>query len=416
MRSFSYAGLLVGGLLFTGCETHQPVGVASSPPSAAVPALARPAAGPHPDTADCTRRLPMKEPGPADTLIALGARHYWLTMQVSTDSTQALYAAPAGSVGPAFAAPGDAAGRVRGYAETYTFTLRDSARRAVLFRRRLHKPDFYGVAPRDLATVMHLERPSYLGYSASLDALVFACYLWVPASDVGERATLVLGRNGRVQTISPGGAILWEAPDCDPQLSPDGRTVLTCSELLRPGQPALSLRKPHAELRAARFLNDSTLLTLYEYGDVVPRASQLPTGEELDSNITAPMTESEFVTTPAQRRLPTAFVMRTSGRVVRSFRLTTTGAASSELPRAFLPAAGAYFCYDENTRHLVVLPKAHPERLTDLPLKTLAVFKPPRRAREKQVALSSDFTQLTLFVDTLHPQVVRYRLQAKMGG
>jgi hypothetical protein len=415
MRPSVYPGLVISGLLFSGCETRQPT-VASPPqPGAAVPAPALPATG-RLDTADCTRRLPRQEPGPADTLIALGKRHYWLTVQVSTDSARALYAAPAGSVGPAFAAPGDAAGRVRGYAETYTFTLRDSARRAVLFRRRLHKPDFYGVAPRDLATVMHLERPSYLGYSASLDALIFACYLWVPASDVGERATLVLGRNGRVQTISPGGSILWEAPDCDPQLAPDGRTVLTCSELLRPGQPALSLYKPHAKLRAARFLNDSTLLVLYEYGDARPRASHEGVADGIDSTVTAPMTEYEFVTTPAQRRLPTAFIMRTSGRVVRSFRLTTTGAAAAELPRAFVSAAGAYFCYDENTRHLVVLPKARPERLADLPLKTLAVFKPPRRAREKQVELRSDFTQLTLFVDTLHPQAVRYRLQAKMGG
>jgi hypothetical protein len=236
MRPCSYPVVVVG-LLFTGCETRQ-AAVEASPPQlgVAVAPLAPPVPGPRRDTADYTRRLPMPAPSPVDTLIALGPRHYWLTTQVSTDSTRALYAAPAGSVGPAFAAPGDAAGRVRGYAETYTFTLRDSARRVVLFRRRLHKPDFYGVAPRDLATVMNLERPSYLGYSASLDALIFACYLWVPASDVGERATLVLGRSGRVQTISPGGSILWEAPDCDPQLSPDGRTVLTCSELLRPGR------------------------------------------------------------------------------------------------------------------------------------------------------------------------------------
>jgi hypothetical protein len=158
------------------------------------------------------------------------------------------------------------------------------------------------------------------------------------------------------------------------------------------------------------------LLVLYEYGDNKPRASRQPTDADADSTITAPLVEYEFVTTPAQRRLPTAFIMRTSGRVVRSFHLTTTGAASSELPRAFVPAAGAYFCYDENARHLVVLPKAHPERLAELPLKTLAVFKPPRRAREKQVEVSSDFTQLTLFVDTLHPQVVRYRLQTKTGG
>lgn len=108
------------------------------------------------------------------------------------------------------------------------------------------------------------------------------------------------------------------------------------------------------------------------------------------------MTAAEFTTTPAQRRLPTAFVLRTSGRVLRHFQLAATGVAASELRRTFVPAAGTYFLYDETARKLVLLPKAQPELLTELPLKSLAAFKPPRHPREKRVEINSDFSRLTL--------------------
>lgn len=411
MRALFFLGCLV--LLFTGCESRQPATTQALPGQplpvqqplvvTAVPA----------DTTDCIRAHRAPEPGPADTLVAIGSRHYWLSVRVSTDSTRALDYNPAVNAGGAFTVPGDtaalAARRVRGYEETYTFELRDSARRKLIFRRQLHKPDFYPVAARDIVTVMNMERPTYVGYSAALDALVFVCYLWVPSSDVGERATLLLTRQGRLKTISSGGPIMWDdAIDCDPQLSPSGLAVLTCTELLRAGYPPLPLKKPHAQLHAARFLNDSTLLAVYENGDYQTRIETV--ASDNDATVTAPMVSIDFVTTPAQRQLPTAFIMRTSGRVLRRFFLTPSGAATNVIPYAFVKETHAYFLYEENTK-LVLVPKSAPEKLAELSLKNLVKFKPPLRPHEKRFDINSDFSRLQLYVDTLQPKQVRYRLR-----
>ncbi len=409
MRAFLRLAYLA--LLLTSCESRQPATQAPllpSPPKSLPPAVA------VTDTVDCLRSHRAPEPGPADTLIAIGSRHYWLSVRVSTDSTKALEYDPAVNAGGAFAQSGDstalAARIVRGYAETYTFALRDSARRRLVWRRQLHKPDFYSSAGRDIVTVMNLERPAYLGHSAALDALVFACYLWVPSSDVGERATLLLDRQGRLKRISPSGPIMWDdAIDCDPQLSPTGRAVLTCTELLRAGHPPLSLQKPHARLHAARFLNDSTLLTVYEYGDY--QTPPAPVASDNDATVTAPMVSADFVTTPAQRRLPTAFITRTNGRVLRKFFLTPSGAATNVVPHVWVKPASTYFLYEENTK-LVCVPKSTPEKLVEIPLKGLVKFKMPLRPHEKRFDITTDFSHLELYADTLHPQQVRYRVTA----
>jgi hypothetical protein len=402
-------------ILLVGCEWRQAETAAQVPPREKQPSqqlrVVSVAVSPA-DTIDCLRPHRAPEPGPADTLITIGSQHYWLSMRVSTDSTRAIDYDPAVNAGGAFATPGDTAAlasqRVRGYEETYTFGLRDSTRRRVLFRRQLHKPDFYPVAARDIVTVMNLARPAYLGYSAALDALVFACYLWVPASDVGERATLLLDRQGHMKRISAGGSIMWDdAIDCDPQLAPAGHAVLTCTELLRAGHPPLQLKKPHALLHVARFLNDSTLLTVYKNGDYQPQKQVV--ASDNDATVSAPMVSANFVTTPAQRRLPTAYIMRTNGRVIRRFSLTPSGAATNVVPHVWVKPAGTYFLYQENTK-LVLVPKAAPERLAELPLKSLAKFKAPLRPHEKRFVITTDFSRLELYVDTLHPQQVRYLL------
>jgi hypothetical protein len=336
-----------------------------------------------------------------------------LSVQVSTDSTKALDYDPAVHACGAFAPAGDtaalAARRVRGYAETYTFTLRDSLRQRRLWQRQLHKPDFYASAGRDIITVMNLQRPAYVGYSAALDALVFTCYLWVPASDVGERATLLLDRQGRFKRLVASGPIMWDdAIDCDPQLAPGGRAVLTCTELLRAGHPPLALKKPHAQLHVARFLNDSTLLTVYENGDY--QTPLAPAAGNNDANVTAPMVSADFRTTPAQRRLPTAFIVRTNGRVLRRFFLTPSGAATNVVPHSWVQPAGTYLLYEENNK-LVLVPKAAPEKLRELALQNLPKFKPPQRPHEKRYVIETDFSRLEMYVDTLHPQQIRYQLR-----
>jgi hypothetical protein len=397
-------------LLLAGCETRHASHPAEQPESAQppTPLVALPNVLPTADTADLTRAN-KHEPGPRDSLILVGSRHYRLSVRVETDSTKPIDFTPAASVGGAFAAPNDSARRagvVRGYAETYTFTLRDSVGKKTVFRRQLHKPDFYEAAPRDIVTVTNMPPPSYLGYSAALNALVFGCYIGIPFSDVGHQATLLLDRQGQVRRISPGGPAYSDAPDCNPRISPSGRAVLTCTEVLRAGQPPLSLLKPHAQLRAACFLSDTTLLTVYEYGDYVERPARPNEEAENGSDVTAPMSDYGFVTTPAQRRLPTAFIVSTSGRVLRQFRFVPDYELASDLARTWARAAGVYL-FVEAGHKLVVVPKAHPEALFELPLQQLPKFRPPLRPHERAYPVISGFTRLRFYVDTLNPRAVR---------
>jgi hypothetical protein len=433
IQTVFYWGQLALSMYLLGCESRQPAKHAAE---LAVPARAT-AREPFDslgtnvrvpaeterlapaDTADLTRRY-YHRPGPKDSLIQIGSRRYRLSVRVDTDSTKPIEFAPAESVGNAFAAPSDTAWkakRVRGYQETYSFTLRDSVSRAVVFRRQLRKPDFYAVAPRDMVTVMNLSPPAYLGYSAALDALVFVCYPGIPYSDVGQRATLLLDRQGRVKGLSPGGAAWSEAPDCDPRLSPSGRAVLTCSEILSAGRKPVPLFKPHKELRAARFLNDSTLLVVYENGDYVKRLRTLTAPATAEGMLpveggreTAPMDEVEFVTTAAQRRLPTAYLISTNGRVLCSFKLRTSGAFAYDLLRSWLKPASTYVFFNEYDK-LVLVPKAHPDSMKELPLHQLARFRKPQLPQEKRYEVRSDFSELTLYVDTTAPHKIRYQLK-----
>lgn len=417
----SAAAFALAACLLSGCETRHPAATAAAPASAAPTQLpTAPPAAPAPavpDTVDYTRAFD-RRPGPADSLVEIGGRRYHLRVQVSTDSARAIDCVSAGSVGPAFAAPGaaaQAAGMVRGYEETYAFGLRDSANRQVIFRRELRKPDFYAVAPRDIVVVCNMPRPSYLGYSAGLDALAFVCYLGIPYSDVGYQATLLLDRRGRVRALSAGGAAYSGAADCDPRVAPGGRAVLTCTEVLRAGRPPLRLGKPHAELRAARFLTDTTLLVLYEYGDYRrprPAPELADSAEAGDPHVTAPLAEPlEFVSTPAQRRLPTAFVLSTGGRVLRRFRLAPSFTMAAVLTRFLVKPARTYVFVEDNEAggKLVLVPKAHPDQVTELPLRGLPRFRPPRRPHEQPYEVRSDLARGRLYIDTLRPRAVRYQ-------
>jgi hypothetical protein len=368
-----------------------------------------------------------------DTLVAIGPRHYWLHLSQVADSTQPLEYAPATVAGKYFAAPSDTAWRthrVRGYEGTYTFTLRDSARQKVVFSQKLHKRDFL---PSHKGEVLTLSEPEfyYRGYSRGLGSLLFLAYFGLPYSDVIDRTALLLdARSGRVRGLYGIGSASFEAIDCDPQVAPSGQSVLTCAgQLLRPHRPPLSLRRPHAELRAARFLTDTTLLVVYEFGDYGPArreaadaateedAGPLPVaGAATAQRAQPPM---ELVTTPAQRRQPNAFVLSTNGRQLAAFHYDgwELGMGYS-MPRRFVAATRTYYLLNgenDKPRSLVLLPKARPDSIIQLPLKTLAKFQPPRRRSETRFVISDNATNFIFYADSSSPGRIRYTRRAAVN-
>lgn len=415
---------LGGGLILwlVGCESRQPGVVTKMQPTVPAAASVRPSPAPL-DTADYTAShygFPTYH-ADSDTLIALGSRHYWLQMHLAADSTKPLDYGPAAVAGQPFAAPTDSAWRahrVRGYEGTYTFTLRDSARRVLVFRKQLHKRDFLHASSPELVTVSDPEF-QYLGYSSGLHALLFAGYFAIPSSDVCSRVALLLdARNGRLRSLHDAGSASFEATDCDPQVSPSGQAVITCAdEVLRAARPPFSLRRPHAQLNATRFLTDTTLLVVYAFGDYRPRK---PDPARPNADPTADPTVSagfnlpdeEFTSTPAQRRAPNAFIMGTSGHVLSKFKYEGWEPGMGDvLPRYSSAATRTYYLVSES-KDLVLLPKAQPGTFTKLPLKSLPRFRPPQRPTEFRFTLYSDAGEMTFYVDKTNPRAIRYALQA----
>ena len=432
---FSLLAFTLGVLGLAGCESR-PAAEATSQPAAPVPVapVGQSAAAPaalRRDTTDYMRPAGFASQRP-DTLIQLGSRHYRLRITQVADSTQPIDYEPATFVTKLYAAPSDTAWyyhRVRGYEVTSTFTLRDSAGRRLVFTKALHKHDFARINSGELLTLSELET-YYAGYSVGLHALVFVVYIGLPSSDVAERVALLLdARTGQEKGLYNIGSAMFEATDCDPRPSPDGQAVLTCAgQLLRAGRAPLSLKRPHAELRAARFLTDTTLLAVYGLGDYRPMrpdpARDLPADPQppAAANVTALLAQpaTEFYTTPTQSRLANAFIMSTSGRQLAAFRYDGWLAGPDYyLPRHYLPATRTYYLLNGSygqPQSLLLLAKAHPDSVLQLPLKSLPKFRPPRRPQEAMLTINNEQQRFTFYVDTLQPRRVRYRVQAGAGG
>lgn len=404
--------------LLAGCEARQPAKVVEKSllPEAVLPM-------PASDTADYTssQHGALTYRANRDTLILLGHRRYWLQLSQTADSTKPFDYGPTRVVGRHFAAPSDSAWQqrqVRGYDGSYRFVLRDSTHQRVIFRQQLHKKDLLPAAPAETVTVSDPEF-YYLGYSSGLQALLFLVEIGIPNSDVGHRAALLLdARSGQVRALRDAGSSTFEATDCEPQVSPDGQAVLTCAdELLRAGRPPFSLRRPHAELRATRFLTDTTLLAVYAFGDYRPRKPDpalSDAGPSNDPTITAGfyLPDEEFVSTPAQEQAANAFVLGTTGHVLGKFHFTNWGMGEMDynLPRQFLAATRTYYFLNDR-KTLILLPKASPGRIIERPLKTLPKFRPPQRPQEASFTLPDDFGQeeFTFYVDKTRPQAIRVR-------
>ena len=364
-----------------------PVSVAmapSAPPAAAASASAPRPAAPIP--------APVYRPGwapPAvlDTAVVLNGQPYRLRLEAETDSTQQLkttYQPYPGHYEQA-----------RGYQGRFTFTLHAPDGRQV-FRRQLRKADFYKAASQDIVTESEAYRPELLAYSPAFGALVFTLDFMVPDSDVGAQAVLMLDLTGRVVRISDGRAP-GSGADCDPVLTPNGRALLTGSELLRPNQPPMRLHRADADLAGAFLLTDSTVLVVY-----APGKSHL---------IHAPGAPETYGRTPTrqQQQQANAQVRHIcTGRVLSRFRYTGFyEELGFTIPRAY--AAGVHYLLDEQ-RGLRLVPAAAPARTSEVRFAAMPRFVPPQRRTEVRLELQSAGSGFAFYVDTTS-QVPRIRYQ-----
>ena len=358
------------------------------------------------DITDVSQNTKSNDEG-RDTSFWLGRQRYRLLLRAESDSTKPLVTTSEGIVGGNFADDTSTfrqTQRVRGYEGGQVITLLDPAGRPV-FQRRLRKQDFFPVASRDIVTVSDPERPRFIGYHGPSQALVFTLGIGIPASDVGQQCVIMLGLDGQVRRLAASYSSNWTAPDCAPRLLADG-TVLTCQELFGPDGRRVSLLKPKSELAAALVLSDSTLLTMYRYGEYRDRPAE---SSDEPLNVTAGFYEPEWVPDPGKRDAPNAFVVNARGQVRQRFRYHSFGGAMGYyIPRCYVPASHTYYLLDEE-RGVHLLDKRQPALVREVPFRQMEPFRKPVRPSEIQFHIETETSAFTFYADTLHPEKVRYR-------
>lgn len=413
--------LVTTGLLLTACEQRQPAERAAVPISAADTTMTvalPPARAAQPDTTDASRTRLGYFSG-RDTTFYLGKQRYRLLLRAEIDSTKPLTAESEGITGGAFAEDTStfaATRRVLGYDGGPVITLLDSAGRRV-FRRRLRKADFYGVASRDIVTVSKPERPKFIGGHAPSKTLAFTLDIGIPYSDVWQKCVLVLDLDGRVRRIASSYDSNWESPDCEPRLLPDG-TVLTCQALVQPTGRIVKLQKPKAQIVAAFTLTDSTLLVVHQYGEYQQRARSKE-AEAVDMQITAGFSEIDWVEDPRMRNAPNAFVINTKDNVLNKFRFDGNGGVIfNQVARHYVWQTHSYYLLDDKKHILYQLDKYNPAAITELPFRQMERYRRPQRPTEVRFTLAEEASPYfyAFYLDPAQPTKLRYEQIKRPDG
>lgn len=390
------------------CQPSTPTEQATAQPPTAdsVTMATLPAAPAPPDTVDwLSRTLPGK--ATTDTTFQIEGKPYRLRLSATADSAHMLRIATDGIVGEALAADSNFARNrlVTGPAGRYRIVLTTAAGQSVL-RKEFQKPDFYQVAGADIVVVSEPTPPRFLGYYPEIGGLAFWQEIGIPGSDVGTYVFYLLDLQGRVRGLSAGNQFGEGRADCDPLSAPrGGGALLTCGQLLRAGQPPLPLQKPHANLVLARFLSDTTLLTIYQYGEYRVTNDSLGHPESM-----------EWQVPPRLRNQPNAFVLNLRGQPLARFRYT--GFASTlgyAVPRAYLPATRTYYLLDEEQGALRLLEQANPVATREVKFGQMSRFQPPRKPVEARVVLDTEESRYEFYVDKRQPTRIRYHRRPLPG-
>lgn len=395
------SAILVSGLgagLFSCNQNPPATETATAPPVPPDTITAAPAPALAVDTTDWMRYRTLAA-GPSDTTLLINGQRYRLLVTTMSDSSRKLTYTPKynkASGGPADSTQLEEPDVVMGIDMVLRFTLLDAHNKPV-FRRELRKKDFNGVITQDILVPSEPQQPAFLGYVDALKSFAFQQTFYIPDTDVGSYAVLLLGLDGQVRELTYSNALAVDHTDCDPQLAPNGQGLLTCTQLLVPGRKPISLRKPAAQIVLARFLSDTTLLTVYAYGTY--RYTQDEAGGR----------SMEFVEPTQMRAAPNSFVMNLKGQSLTSFRYNGyTQELGYSVPSRYVAQTNTYYLLDEN-RGLRLINKRNPASTQEVRFQQMARFKPPQKPREVRFQIQGGMANLEFYIDQDHPERLRYR-------
>jgi hypothetical protein len=397
--SSTYLGL-VCGLLLAGCNSHPAATVVKEEPvvlAPIAPPLVAPVPVALPDTVDVSSLDYRSTYGKAvtDTLVKIGGHHYRLQLKAWPDSSQQLkmVAASAAITDSTTAVDEQAGDAGPFYNVRYTITLLDSVGHQ-RFRRTFTKPSFYPVMGKELVLQSIAISPEFIGYNAPRQLLLFRQEFGVDGTDWMADAYLALDLNGKLQQLKADNDYGGGGADCRIQQSPDGRAILTCKELILPSGRHQSLHKPDGLLVAARFLSDTTLLTVYDF-------------------VTVHQTQAEYYKSPIPRyrTAPNAFILSArTGKAIARFRYNGYyEELGYTLPRHYAWQTKRYYLLDDSRHVIRIIPKEKPQLTHEVSLLQVPKFKAPRQQNELRVPLATEGTSAMLYVDTV-TQKMRFQV------
>ncbi|MBO0357941.1 hypothetical protein J0X19_08295 [Hymenobacter sp. BT186] len=384
------SAILLSGLgwgLFSCNQTPPAAETATAPPVPPDTTAAAPIPAPTVDTTNWMGYRTIKE-GASDTTLLINDQRYRLLLTAEPDSSRPLLATwkQAGGVDT-----------MRGVDARYRIVLRDATGKTVL-DKQLRKPAFYSAASKDVVIGGVPRRPQLLAYAPPWQALVFAFDFWLDGSDVGEQCVLMLGLDGQVRELSNSNTFGGGGSDCMPRFSPKGQAMLTCNKLLLPGRKPIVLLKSKADLVMASFLSDTTLVTIYAYGEN-------HYGYDADSSIQS----MHFEEPPQMRNVPNAFVLNLRGQQLARFRYNGyTDELGYYVRRHYLPQTNTYYLLDEE-RGLRLIDKRSPTATREVRFRQMTRFKPPQKPREVRFQIQGIADNLEFYADQDHPERLRYR-------
>ncbi|MCC3160270.1 hypothetical protein LJ737_23740 [Hymenobacter sp. 15J16-1T3B] len=270
-----------------------------------------------------------------------------------------------------------------GYDAEYTIRLLDAAGRA-RFVTTLRKPDFAEAIGATAVAGYASNAPTLLAYLPGFRALAFEVSFFMEGTDDVASALLLLDAGtGRVQLVVP--YERWDDADGANALTPDGRALLTGTDLLRADGRRISLLRPGQQVAGTRWLNAHTLLVAY-VGAYDRQGNRRPL------------------------RGPNAHLLNLDGRELGAFRLDGLEAEVGYMLRdEYLAQTQTYYLYDADNRTLRLFPRAQPLQYRTLPLAKLPRFAPPQRPAEVRFTVyTTGGLPPVFFVDT-GSGAVRYR-------
>ncbi|MBF9237015.1 hypothetical protein I2I05_06365 [Hymenobacter sp. BT683] len=381
MRPFFFLSVL---LCLAGCDQKSTSQQEAAPPQT-TPAPPAPAAiaPPRPlafaDTAAPYTTLP----GFFDSVkvapqVRINGTVFRLQTTAQTDSTRPLrYALPPTAYVDGSTDDSTQSNVVTGFEGTYTFRLLRPDGKPQ-FVQKLLKSAFGAAVGKDMAVEAAAMPPVFSGYLPAFNALAFELSFYPPDSDAGGELLLLLdATTGRV--IHKELARWMSGCNSETALSPNGRTLLTSTEILQSNGRSTEIDNiPGREVAGTLLVNDQTVLVAYT-GGYDNKGEHLPL------------------------KGPNAELMNLNGRRLAAFNLESIdGGLGSRMLSKYVGQTRSHYLFDEANGKVGIISAEKPVPARILKLSQIPIFRAPLRPTEVRIHFAIETgTRAAFYIDTV---------------